>query len=179
MENEIIKNEDLFVKITSLIEKSRHHIATAVNTAMVITYFEIGRYIVQDEQKGSNRAKYGKSVLKELSSKLTERFEKGWSVENLQNIRNFYLAYSQKYETVFHKSSDSDLVNSVYEIQNPFELSWSHYLILMRIQMRIQNIDERNFYEIECKNQNWSVRQLSRQVNSSLYERLALSRTAK
>ncbi len=172
MENEIMKNEDLFVKITSLIEKSRHHIATAVNTAMVITYFEIGRYIVQDEQKGSNRAKYGKSVLKELSSKLTERFEKGWSVENLQNIRNFYLAYSQKYETVFHKSSDSDLVNSVYEIQNPFELSWSHYLILMRIQ----NIDERNFYEIECKNQNWSVRQLSRQVNSSLYERLALSR---
>lgn len=172
MENEIIKNEDLFVKITSLIEKSRHHIATAVNTAMVITYFEIGRYIVQDEQKGSNRAKYGKSVLKELSSKLTERFEKGWSVENLQNIRNFYLAYSQKYETVFHKSPDSDLVNSVYEIQNPFELSWSHYLILMRIQ----NIDERNFYEIECKNQNWSVRQLSRQVNSSLYERLALSR---
>ena len=156
MQTEIRETNALFDKIVALVEETRKKVATAVNTAMVRTYFEIGRYIVENEQGGQHRAEYGKAILKELSAKLTERFGKGWSVETLQNIRTLYLSYSPK------------IVNGVYD----FSLSWSHYLVLMRIE----NLDERNFYEIECKNQDWSVRQLSRQVNSSLYERLALSR---
>ena len=124
---------------------------------MVYTYYEIGRYIVEDEQNGQNRAEYGKSVLKKLSAYLTPKFGKGFSVDNLQNMRNFYLCYS-KYETLSR--------NSV------FTLSWSHYLKLMRIS----NPEERRFYEIEATENKWSLRELERQFNSSLYERLALSR---
>lgn len=129
---------------------------------MVYSYFEIGRYIVEEEQNGKTRAEYGKAVLKSLSEKLTANYGKGWTAENLRLIRNFYEIYSK-----------SKIQNSVLDFQ--FSLSWSQYLILMRIA----NPDERSFYEIECKAQDWSVRQLSRQVNSSLYERLALSRDQK
>lgn len=156
----IIENSsinDLAIKIEGLIQEARQRIVSTVNTAMVYTYYEIGRYIVEDEQNGQNRAEYGKSVLKKLSAYLTPKFGKGFSVDNLQNMRNFYLCYS-KYETLSR--------NSV------FTLSWSHYLKLMRIS----NPEERRFYEIEATNNKWSLRELERQFNSSLYERLALSR---
>jgi predicted nuclease of restriction endonuclease-like (RecB) superfamily len=122
---------------------------------MVHTYFEIGRMIVEDEQQGNERAAYGKQVLKELSKQLMSDFGKGFSVDNLQNMRQFYLAYSI-YETTSRK----------------FELSWSHYLKLMRIK----NEQERNFYEMECIANNWSLKELQRQFDSALYQRLALSR---
>lgn len=156
----IIENSsinDLAIKIEGLIQEARQRIVSTVNTAMVYTYYEIGRYIVEDEQNGQNRAEYGKSVLKKLSAYLTPKFGKGFSVDNLQNMRNFYLCYS-KYETLSR--------NSV------FTLSWSHYLKLMRIS----NPEERRFYEIEATNNKWSLRELERQFDSSLYERLALSR---
>lgn len=158
--NKITKREDadaLFLHISKLIDEAHKRVKTTVNTAMVYTYYGVGKYIVEDEQKGYERATYGKQVLKILSQKLCRKYGEGWSYSNLRQIRQFYLAYS-------------NLTDSVCQIQ--FRLSWSHYLILMRIE----NHDERNFYEIEATQQNWSVRELNRQVGSSLYERLALSR---
>jgi len=165
-------------RITKLMAKARNKVATAVNTAMVYTYYEIGRYIVEDEQKGEYRARYGKQVLTELSARLTEKLGKGWSVENLTAMRRFYLTYSNSVTTDYEIQADS--VNSVYEIQTEkgnqclpnFTLPWSHYLVLMRED----SPEARSFYEIEAQKQQWSVRQLQRQIGSSLYERLALSR---
>jgi predicted nuclease of restriction endonuclease-like (RecB) superfamily len=135
---------------------------------MVYAYYEIGRHMVENEQQGKQRAKYGKQVLMDLSSKLTENFGQGFSFTNLNQMRQFYIAYS-----ILQTPSEE---SQIYE-KSPrkFILSWSHYLILMKIE----NKDERNFYEIEAAKENWSVRQLSRQSASSLYERLALSRNKK
>lgn len=178
----------LFDKIVSLIEQARARVATAVDTAEVYTKFHIGQFIIENEQGGLERAPYGKAILKDLSLKLTKRFGNGWSVENLTLFRKFYLTYSSysNGETKIVNSvceigevekgkpclSNSTIVRSAIDTTPSFRLSWSHYLVLMRIK------DEkaRSFYEIECTQQNWSVRQLQRQYNSSLYERLALSR---
>ena len=161
--NDIQKREDaLFEHITKLIEASREQVKTTINTAMVYTYYGIGKYIVEDEQNGYERAAYGKKVLKQLSEQLCAKYGNGWSYSNLRQMRQFYMVYG-------------NLTDTVCQIQNSkpdFTLSWSHYLVLMRIE----NPDERHFYEVECKQQNWSVRQMQRQYASSLYERLALSR---
>ncbi len=132
---------------------------------MVQTYFEIGRLIVEEEQGGQERALYGKKTLKELSDRLQSRFGRGYSVDNLTNMRRFYLAYG-KSETLSRKLND--------QRENPaqFSLSWSHYLKLMRIS----NPDERQFYEIEAIENRWSLSELQRQCDSALFERLALSR---
>ncbi len=167
--------------MSELIEQSRQHVKKAVDTTMVYTYYGIGKYIVEDEQQGESRAKYGKQVLINLSARLTERFGEGWSEETLKKCRFFYTVYHKRIGST--SLTKSEMVYTVDQIGNSkeiriaepirkFTLSWSHYLILMRIK----NDDERSFYEIECAKQNWSVRQLQRQYNSSLYERLALSR---
>lgn len=150
-----LKSNELYNKIACLLEEARRKVASAVNIAMVYTYFEIGRIIVEDEQNGNSRAEYGKEVLKKLSEKLTREFGKGFSVENLDRMRFFYKTYA---------NSSTVLTN--------FTLSWSHYLFLMRID----NKAERDFYEKEAENSNWSLRELKRQFDSSLYERLALSK---
>jgi predicted nuclease of restriction endonuclease-like (RecB) superfamily len=156
---------------------------------MVHTYFEIGRMIVEDEQQGKERAEYGKQVLKELSNRLTVKFGKGFSVENLNKMRYFYKIYdlsisstaSTKFQNTVNQpdvirqkpSGKSEILSEIYETPSrKLVLSWSHYLILMRIE----NPAERSFYEIETYKQNWSEKQLKRQYHSSLYERLALSR---
>ena len=150
------KNDNiLYTRIAEILERSRSFVATTVNTTMVKTYYEIGRIIVEDEQKGQIRADYGKEVLKNLSKELTEKFGKGFSTTNLKQMRAFYQTY-QIGQTV----------------SDQFSLSWSHYLFLMRID----NPKERQFYEIEAKNSNWSLRELKRQFDSALYERLALSK---
>lgn len=180
---EVGNEEKLFEHIFSLIEESRRHVAKAVNTAMVYTYYGVGQYIVEFEQNGDYRAAYGKGVLNRLSTKLTGLFGKGWSVDTLENCRKFFQVYSissddqTKSETLSRKSGNhsheiSETASRKSDNRLSFTLSWSHYLILMRID----NPDARSFYEIECAQQQWSVRQLSRQVGSSLYERLALSR---
>ena len=154
-------------RIEQLITEARKRVITTVNTTMVYTYYEIGRIIVEDEQQGEKRAEYGKSLLKELAQRLTRKFGKGFSAQSLANMRQFYLTYSQNqiFSSAIRKSSnDSNLPQ--------FTLSWTHYLRLMRID----NTDERHFYEIEATQNNWSVRELQRQFDSSLYERLALSR---
>ena len=155
----IVKNEEqLFDAISHLIDESRRQVAKAVNTAMVYTYYSVGQYIVEFEQGGKVRAAYGKEVLKRLSARLTEKYGKGWSEDNLENCRKLFLNYS--------------ITEPVARNIHTFLLPWTHYLILMREK----NPQARRFYEIEAYNQQWSKRQLQRQIASSLYERLALSR---
>lgn len=186
METKDIANvnvDALFERISALIEESRKEVATAVNIAEVYTKYEIGRYIVENEQEGKARAAYGKQVLPILSQKLTEKFGSGWSLETLKSARKFYSVYAPQAirSTALTKSDKetgkTNLVNSVDQIQiapaepHKFVLSWSHYLVLMRIK----DDGARSFYEVECAKQNWAVRWLQRQVGSSLYERIALS----
>lgn len=186
METKDIANvniDALFERISALIEESRKRVATAVNIAEVYTKYEIGRHIVEDEQEGKARAAYGKQVLPILSQKLTDKFGSGWSLETLKSARKFYSVYApQAIRSTALTKSDKDtgktnLANSVDQIQitpaepHKFVLSWSHYLVLMRIK----DDGARSFYEVECAKQNWGVRWLQRQVGSSLYERIALS----
>ena len=155
------KVQDIADRIEQLIADARRRVVTSVNTTMVYTYYEIGRMIVEDEQEGEKRAEYGKAVIQALARRLTQKFGKGFSAQNLANMRQFYLIYSQQqiFQTVSGKSPD-------------FTLSWSHYIRLMRME----NPEERRFYEIEATHNKWSLRELQRQFDSSLYERLALSR---
>lgn len=153
----------LFNKIAELIDLTRQKAATAVNLAMVYTYFDIGRMIVEDEQQGKIRAGYGKQLLKDLSKRLTEKFGQGFSVENLDKMRFFYKTYVLPISSTPSTKLTSPKMDTIYETVSPkFVLSWSHYLIFMRIE----NPNERSFYEIECAAQNWSVKQLSRQYLS-------------
>ncbi len=154
--SKIIKT-DLAERIEQLIAEAKKRTISAVNTAIVYTYYEIGKMIVEDEQQGEERAKYGKAILKDISLRLTNKFGRGFSVDNLENMRRFYLVYSNS-ETLSRNLG--------------FTLSWSHYLKLIRID----NPEERRFYEIEARENNWSLRELQRQFDSSLYERLQLSR---
>ncbi|MBO4615643.1 MAG: DUF1016 family protein [Bacteroidales bacterium] len=178
---------DLAERIERLITEARKRTVAAVNTAMVYTYYEIGRMIVEDEQQGGMYAAYGKETLKKVSSYLIQRFGKGYSVDNLERMRKFYLIYSNSAKVLRNLKNtqitslrSNNKENSATVLRNSqtsseelhFTLSWSHYLKLMRID----NPDERRFYEIEATENNWSLRELQRQFDSSLYERLALSR---
>lgn len=156
-----------FDGIAKVVEQARSHIERSVNAAMCVTYYEVGRLIVEQEQSGASRAAYGKKLLDELSAYLTERCGKGWSTGNLKNARQFYQVYSPSIRQSLISESDKGQAMTAQ-----FTLSWTHYLILMRIK----DADARRFYEIEAANQQWTVRQLKRQFDSSLYERLALSR---
>lgn len=160
---------DFFENVAEILNSARENAKTAVNIAMVYAYYEIGRTIVEEEQNGNWRAEYGKKMLEGLSEYLTEKYGKGFSVGNLKNIRQFYKTYvsDQIGETVFSQFGNLPSVGT----GRKFCLSWSHYLFLMRIE----NIDVRHFYEIETVKNNWSLRELKRQFDSALYERLALS----
>lgn len=149
-----LTNNNIYQEIKELLYGAKNRVYQTINTTMTETYFQIGKRIIEEEQGGETRAEYGKSLLKLLSVELINEFGKGFSVDNLENMRRFYLAF-QKSETVSRK----------------FELSWSHYIFLTRIE----NIDERNFYEIESIENSWSLRELKRQFDSGLFERLKLS----
>lgn len=163
---------DLVERIEQLITEAKKRAVVAVNTAMVYTYYEIGRMIVEDEQKGEPRAEYGKAVIKQLSDRLTRKFGKGFSERNIEQMRQFYVIYSQETPIPQTLFAESSLIPQTMSDQLHFTLSWSHYLKLMRIE----NPDERKFYEIEATENNWSLREFQRQFDSSLYERLVLSR---
>lgn len=187
--NEIEKNnqiiearaEQLANRIEALVVEARKKITSTVNVAMVYTNYEIGRYIVEDEQGGKIRAEYGKGVLNAVSARLTARLGKGWSVENLTSMRKFYVLYS-KTVTTGYEIQETEIQTSGLEIQDEnrnqrlrnhqFILPWTHYLILTHVS----DPEARSFYEIEASKQQWSKRQLQRQIGSGLYERLALSR---
>jgi predicted nuclease of restriction endonuclease-like (RecB) superfamily len=178
----------LITELRELIQSARHAVATTVNTLQVLTNFEIGRRIVEHEQKGAERAAYGAELLKELSARLTEEFGKGFSVSNLQLMRKFFVEnqerIQQKPSVKLHSSelgqTEAGLTPPAPIIRDisgqsgksPFTLSWSHYVLLLTIK----NPDERSFYETEATNEGWSIPELKRQVASCLYERLALSR---
>lgn len=190
IETHIESENALFESVVNLIEQSRQYVAKAVNTSMVYTYYGIGQYIVDYEQNGKARAEYGKGVLKRLSARLTDVYGSGWSVDTLEKTRRLFLVYSKsatlsrksdsdeksatlsrKSNSLLTNSDNTEIVHTVDQIYE-FKLSWNHYQILMRIE----NPQERSFYEIEAYKEQWSVRHLQRQVASGLYERLALSR---
>ena len=171
-------------KIENLVTEARKKVASVANTAQVYTYYEIGRYIIEDEQGGKVRAEYGKGILKRVSERLTKRLGKGWSVDTLENARNFYNIYAKsepvgrKSDVPIEKSEPVARILGTTENRNQwslnqrFTLPWSHYQILTHVK----DFNARSFYEIEAFKQQWSKRQLQRQIGSGLYERLALSR---
>ncbi len=156
-------------QISELLENARKQAKTAVNLSMVYAYFETGRLIVEAEQNGEERAAYGKKLLANLSEHLTERLGKGYSVTNLKQMRQFYLTYAN--DQIGQNVSDQFENLPAVSTGRKFFLSWSHYLVLMRMK----NVDERHFYEIEAAKNDWSLAAMKRQFDSSLYERLALS----
>jgi predicted nuclease of restriction endonuclease-like (RecB) superfamily len=160
-----------FKEVALLIQSSRQHVINQVNITMVLTYFEIGKRIVEKEQQGAKRAEYGKYILQGLSDYLTTHIGKGYSPDNLKLMRKFYLIYSENQigETLFPQFK-KPISETLFPKFNP-NISWSHYIKLMRIS----NVAERQFYEIEIVKNNWSFREFERQFDSSLYERLALS----
>lgn len=153
--NEIIKPdyEQLVANIGNILAEGRNKVATAINTALVQTYWTIGQHIVEYEQQGNERAEYGSKLLDRLSHDLSERYGKGFSRSNVIYIRKFYLSF-QKGETVSHL------------------LSWSHYVEILKGDDPL----EISFYATQCAKENWSVRELRRQRNSMLFHRLALSK---
>ena len=211
-------NEGFFDNVAALIEQARKFVGRTANLTMCATYFEVGRMIIEEEQGGEERAKYGRKLLGELSAYLSKRVGKGFSETNLRNARKFYQVYalsiqqtlsaelgdeqqkkiqqtmsaesgdatnnpiqqSMLAESGKHQALISALTGTAISQKGqatlfesyPFTLSWSHYLILMRIK----DEQERRFYEIEATKRQWDVRYLQRQYGSSLYERLALSR---
>ena len=141
-------------EIKTILDNARSNVARQVNRELLSAYWNIGRIICEYEQSDSARADYGKQTLRALSKELTKEFGKGFSVSNIQFMRRFY---------------------QTYQIQQTasVKLSWSHYCELLSIS----DTDKRSFYEKESINSNWSVRELKRQIESSLFERLLLSRS--
>ena len=140
-----------------LIEYARGITAKQINIIQLMTFYSIGRWIVEEQQQGKSRAKYGQQVIKRLSEALTEQYGRGFSVDTLENARKFFLIYQDRIsETVFRKFAveKSETVFSIFEKELPFTLPWSHYLQLMRIK----DENERKFYEIEATNEAWGIR---------------------
>jgi hypothetical protein len=172
----------LITDLASLIEQGRKAAVRYVNTALVTTYWLMGRRIVEYDQKGKEKAEYGKELLQKLSQDLNKRFGRGFSPDNLEAMRSFYLNYPINIsETVSRKleeqnsetvSRNSEITLAIHPLTERFTLSWSHYRLLMRLDEPFK----REFYEAECISGNWSVRQLDRQIQSMLYERTALSK---
>jgi predicted nuclease of restriction endonuclease-like (RecB) superfamily len=165
-----VKNSILIKHVVELVNASRKQALKQTNTLIVFTYFQLGCLIVENEQKGKERAAYGKEIINHLSEKLTKVFGKGFSVDNLENMRSFYQVFKHKFSSV--SISETLSRKSFIDL---FPLSWSHYVVLCKIK----NQQERSFYEIESIQEHWSVREPQRQFDGSLYERLTLSKDKK
>jgi len=175
---EMEKANSLYAEIRVVLEKARSSAYRAINLAMVQAYWQIGYLIVEHEQEGKERAEYGKALLKELSGRLSSEFGKGFDVTNLRKMRQFYLLFSKR-DAVRLKSdkTNRDAVRpDSMEIGKPHslrgELSWTHY----RLLLRVENDKAREWYMNEAADQNWSTRQLDRQISTLYYERLLASR---
>ena len=187
------KKYPLYDRIRAILESASYNAARSVNTTQVIAYWLIGQEIVKEEQKGQKRADYGKKVLEGLAGRLTQAFGKGYSVQNLGYIRQFFLRYhslitpGQISHALRGKSSAISTPFSVTAIPHALRgeswrpghlhpnLSWTHY----RVLLKENDLHKRGFYEIETIKNNWSARELGRQINTLLYERLALSKDKK
>ena len=168
---------NLVETISQIVVSAQSNIAKTVNKTMIFTYWNIGKYIVDFEQNGNNRAEYGTKLLKKISFDLTTNIGKGFSWRNLYNMKRFYIEFpilqtvSAKLEneilqTTSAKSDNELILNSIEK------LSWSHFVRLLSVKDK----NERNFYIIEAAQNRWSERELNRQISSSLFERLVLSR---
>jgi len=185
----------LLTEVRQLIQSARRGVATVVDTFQVMTNFEIGRRIVEHEQKGAKRAAYGDLMLSGLAEALTAEFGRGYSMTNLKLMRQFFVLFRDRIgQTLSGESAPATIgqqaadqltilqqpaeklipaqVRQQATGKSPFTLSWSHYVVLMTIK----DPDERSFYEIKSRQADWDVRELKRQKASCLYERLALSR---
>jgi predicted nuclease of restriction endonuclease-like (RecB) superfamily len=149
----VIKNNKCYLKIKSILEEARHNAYRHVNFVMVQAYWNIGREIVEEEQKGKKRAEYGATIIEELSQKLTVEYGQGFNKTNLWYMKQFYLAFK-----------------NLHALRG--ELSWTHYRLLLKVERE----EIRQFYLNECIQSNWSTRQLERQINSFYYERLLASK---
>jgi predicted nuclease of restriction endonuclease-like (RecB) superfamily len=156
-----LKTDIIYNEIKTFIENARTQAYKAVNFAMVQAYWNIGRLIVEQEQKGEAKAEYGQALIKVLSKRLTHDFGKGFTASNLRYMRQFYLTFP-----ICHALRDKSDVNALHP-----ELSWTHY----RLLLKVENPKARHFYIQECIESNWSTRQLERQINSFYYERLLSS----
>ena len=176
--------------IRELISGARATVARGVDLVQVHTNFEIGRRIVEEEKRGEDRAAYGEEILRMLADHLTGEFGRGFSLSSLRSMRLFYL---QNQGRIGQTATDQFSLTGIGQMPpgqpgsppirqtasgefsltpRPFTLSWSHYVFLLRVK----DPNERSFYEIEAAGQNWTLRELRRQFDSGLYERLALSR---
>jgi predicted nuclease of restriction endonuclease-like (RecB) superfamily len=151
--NDLIQNDDLYLKIKNILQSARDNAYRHINFVMVEAYWNIGKQIVEDEQRGKDRAEYGSYLIKELSSRLTKDFGKGFTQQNLRNMRQFYNCFPIR----------STLCS---------ELSWSHY----RLIMRVDNPQARLWYSEESVKANWSVRALERQIGTLYFERIISSK---
>jgi predicted nuclease of restriction endonuclease-like (RecB) superfamily len=142
-----------YARVRAVLEEARRHVHRAINSIMVQAYWEIGRTIVEEEQRGQTRAEYGKQLIMDLSKRLTADFGKGFDRSNLFHMKAYYVAFPK--------------VDALRR-----ELSWTHY----RTLLKVEKADARSFYEQEAVTANWSTRELDRQVYSLLFERLALSK---
>jgi predicted nuclease of restriction endonuclease-like (RecB) superfamily len=149
-------SNDLKIEIGKLLKRGREHAGSAINTILLQTYWHIGKHIVEFEQSGKAKAVYGAELITQLSKDLTLEFGKGFSRSNLIYIRKFYLTFP-KSETLSH------------------QLSWSHYFEILKADSEL----EISFYIKQCEKENWSVRELKRQMKSLLFHRLALSKDKK
>lgn len=184
-------NVTLYDRIRQILESARTGVARSVNTAQVMANWLIGREIVEEEQKGKAKAGYGERLLEELSDRLNADFGNGYSVDNLELFRRFYLDYRQLIsDAVSRKSLESNISDAVrrkclirYAPRSDSwqpgrlhpNLSWTHY----RTLLRVEKPGARAFYEIEALKNHWSARELERQINSLLFERLAKSKDKK
>lgn len=186
------KSEDsLFDRVVTILEQAQTNVIRTVNSEMVLAYWHIGREIVQELQKGKNRAEYGKQIIKQLSVKLNKKYGKGFSSTNLWYFRQFYVVYSNREPRIRHKAcgelvsmgklhkpcgvlDDLSLAVEKSEVIQGFSplLSWSHYRTLSKVEHK----NERLFYEIEAEKEGWSVPVLERQIHSFLFARLLKSR---
>jgi len=175
--------DNLLERIAEILIQARTKVIREINRAQVLAYWEIGREIVEFEQKGKARAKYGEELIKKLSADLSAKFGKGFSERNLRNMRAFYLNFPIR-QTLSAKSKEAQKLQTLpaeSEVgqapSDKFEprLSWSHYCELLKVEEPLA----RSFYEQEAIQNNWSVRELKRQINSMLFERLSLSKDTK
>jgi predicted nuclease of restriction endonuclease-like (RecB) superfamily len=165
----------LLSQIVSLLDAARRTSGRAVNHIITSTYWEIGRRIVEHEQKGSPRAEYGEQLMKQLARDLTERFGRGFSQSNVFQMRQFFLTHRSKFQTVSGSSEAPGKFQTMSGKSIPvplFPLSWSHYVRLLSVK----GDNARLFYEDEALRGGWSVRQLDRQIATLFYERAKRSK---
>ncbi|MCG3204753.1 MAG: putative nuclease YhcG [Elusimicrobia bacterium] len=167
--------EKLFNRISLILEHARRNVVRTVNTEMVQAYWMIGQEIVEEEQQGRARAEYGEGLIENLSHRLSGRYGRGFTPTLLKRMRQFYLRYKKGAATRLQLGKKSNSAALRHYSSETWSLSWTHYRTLITVESQYA----RAFYETEAMENNWSARELERQINSLLFERLAKSRDKK